>query len=218
MKKIDPRREPFLLSDPLHDRIVRILLADGIVSREQVEAGWMRWLRTRRDGCEEPLWREILNTPGIDQNSIFEVVALAYAFRPIEINVRGTLILVDRLGRRVSDDQWNTLVEHLVLPVVEVGHEPGMAPRTAVATFDPTCDAVRAVIESLDIGPIEVRYATGEAIYAAIAEVLPQKKYLVDPRSLPRRPVDRGPRPPAAPYRHSGEANRAGSGAPWGRP
>ena len=202
-----------MLGDPLHDRIVRILLADGIVTREQVEEAWLRWLRARRDGIEEPLWRELLMTPGIDQESIYEVVALAYAFKPIRINVRGTLILVDRLRSRIPDAQWNELVEHLVLPVVESRMEPGMAPRIAVAAYDPTRDAVRRLVESLDLGPIEVRYAPADEIFTAISEVLPQKKYLVDPRTMPTHRTDRGAREGL----HAGYPARHREGSPFDR-
>ncbi|GIV61563.1 hypothetical protein GQ464_001315 [Rhodocaloribacter litoris] len=173
------RENPFLLSDPLHDRVVRILLAEGVVTREQVEHAWLRWLRRLRDGEEYPLWRELLNTPDVDQESIFEVVALTYAFRRIAISVMGTAVLIDKLHAHIEDEQWNRLIEHLVLPVVEQGERPDTLQRIYVATYDPTSRTVRELVAGLKLPRVELRYAPAAELIALITELFPHKKFLL---------------------------------------
>lgn len=171
--------DPFLLSNPLHDRVVRMLLAQGIVNSEQVEHAWMRWLRALRDGEQFPLWRELLKDPGADTERIYETAAMAYAFKRINIGLMGTLILVDRLKERIPDMQWNLLVEHQVLPVVEWGRRPADTPRISFATYDPTRPEIRRLVASLGLPAFELRYAPPGVLLAVTAEVFPQKKFLL---------------------------------------
>ncbi|GIV58898.1 MAG: hypothetical protein KatS3mg042_1811 [Rhodothermaceae bacterium] len=175
------RDNPFILSDPLHDRVVRILLADGVVTREEVEHAWMRWLRRLRDGEEYPLWRELLNTPDVDIDAIFEIVALTYAFRRVHISVPGTMALAAHLGPRITDAQWNMLIENLVVPVLEPGQRLEAIRRVPFATFDPTNPDVRRLVASLNLPGIELCYAPAPDIIKVITEAFPEKKYLLGP-------------------------------------
>ncbi len=171
--------DPFILSNPLHDRVVRMLLARGIVTREQVEHAWLRWLRALRDGEQMPLWRELLDEPEVDAEGIYETAATAYAFKRIDIGLMGTLVLVDRLKERIPDMKWNLMVEHQVLPVVERGRRPGDADRISFATYDPTRPEIRRLVASLRLPAFELRYAPPGELLAVTAELFPQKKFLL---------------------------------------
>ncbi len=171
--------DPFLLSNPMHDRMVRILFARGIVTREQIEHAWLRWLRALRDGEQYPLWRELLDEPEVDLERIYETAAQAYAFKRIHIGLMGTLVLVERLKNRIVDAQWNVLIENQVLPVVERGKRPDDVSRISFATFDPTHPETRRLVDSLGLPSFELRYAPADELLAVTAEVFPRKKFLL---------------------------------------
>lgn len=172
------KKDPFILSNPLNDRVVRMLLAENVVTREQIEHAWLRWLRALRDGEDYPLWRELLDEPEVDGERIYEVAAKAYAFKRIHIGLMSTLVLVERLKKRIGDAQWNLLIEHQVLPVVERGQRPDAVSRISFATFDPAHPEIRRLVASLGL-PFEMRYAPASDLLAVTAEAFPRKKFLL---------------------------------------
>ncbi|WP_456428092.1 hypothetical protein [Rhodocaloribacter sp.] len=172
------KKDPFILSNPLNDRVVRMLLAENVVTREQIEHAWLRWLRALRDGEHYPLWRELLDEPEVDVERIYEVAAKAYAFKRIHIGLMSTLVLVERLKKRIGDAQWNLLIEHQVLPVVERGQRPDAVSRISFATFDPAHPEIRRLVASLGL-PFELRYAPASDLLTVTAEAFPRKKFLL---------------------------------------
>ncbi|WP_456429473.1 GspE/PulE family protein [Rhodocaloribacter sp.] len=146
-------RPPAPVAEDIDDELVRGLLHKGLVTMSQVYAA----VRTQPEGM--PLWRMLVAQKDVDMDAVFAEVARSEGFKHAEIDSsRPSPELIEELAALLPH---GTLIEMLqlgLLPYDKSMSGSSDAPGFIFVTHDPTREAIRTFVESLDLS-IELYYA-----------------------------------------------------------
>ena len=180
-KAIPPSHEPHINNmsqedfSPLdlRDRVVIMAIFYEIVEVEHVEKAWRRWSKMQREGSTESLWRILVLEPGVDRDAIYEVAAQIYGFDVTEINRLRALALIRDVAESFSEEQWQHMIQLLVVPI-GVGEDPrtGHA-RLIFATHDPTRPEVPRLLQNFNLNSFDLCYAASSMISELFREIFP---------------------------------------------
>ena len=180
-KAVPPSREPPAVETvpehfsplDLRDRVVIMSIFYEIVKVEQVEKAWQRWTTMQHNGSTESLWRVLVTEPGVDRDAIYEVAAQIYGFEVAEINRLRALALIRDVEASFSEQQWQRMIQFLVVPI-GVGEDPrsGHA-RLIFATPDPTRPEVARLLQSFNLNSFDLRYGAPSVISELFNEIFP---------------------------------------------
>jgi hypothetical protein len=167
-----PAVSPVFRREEVRDRVVRSLLDAGQVSLPVVERAWNSWSRGAY-GIRTPLWRALLSDPAVDREQVYAQAAHCYAYRTIAIDLLASCCQIEAMMNRLHGQQWEQLVRHGLMPVVELGSAPGETWRLVLASHDPTHRQIESLLRTLDFGPVEVCHTPRMNLYAVTAESFP---------------------------------------------
>ncbi len=157
----------------LRDRVVIKLLYEEIVTIEQVEEGWARWI-AKEGGTSYPLWRELAEDPAIDAELVFEQAAIVYSFASMSLEGMNYTEYFRGLGSKVLTDQWIALEELRVAPVATDDTADGR--RIIMATHDPARQDLMRTLQKLGFAELEIRFARRGEIDFFFDEVRRRRK------------------------------------------
>lgn len=155
------------------DRVVKALLADHLVTDEQVaEAAAIHAAEAGRDA----LWRILAELPEVDRPTVYGKAAAVYAFkqeaiapgRPDHDFVRLTM-------ETLAEHHREEMLEMLLLPFEHALDFDTGTGRMVFVTPDPTRPDVNKLLHSLDVGRFELRYAPETDIMRLLDELFPRK-------------------------------------------
>ena len=171
-REIGTSQEKFSPHD-LRDRVVIMSIFYEIVKLKHVEKAWHRWAEMQRKGSTDSLWRVLLREPDVNRDAIYEVAAQIYGFEVAEINRLRALALIRAVAETFSQEQWQRMIQLLVVPI-GVGEDPrtGHA-RLIFATHDPARPEVARLLQSFSLNSFELRYAAPSVITELFSEIFP---------------------------------------------
>lgn len=171
-REIATSQEKFSPHD-LRDRVVIMSIFYEIVKLEHVAKAWQRWTEMKHKGSSDSFWRMLVREPDVDRDAIYEVAAQIYGFEMVEINRLRALALIRDLAETFSQEQWQRMIQLLVVPI-GVGEDPrtGHA-RLIFATHDPTRPEVARLLQSFSLESFELRYSAPSVITELFAEIFP---------------------------------------------
>ena len=182
-KAVPPSQEPLVDKTvqeefapiDLRDRVVIMSLFYEIVKVEQVEKAWQRWSKMQHKGSADSLWRVLVTERGVDRDAVYEVAAQIYGFEVAEINRLRALALIRDVAESFSEDQWQHMIQLLVIPI-GVGEDPrsGHA-RLIFATPDPTRPEVTRLLQRFNLNSFDLRYGAPSVISELFNEIFPPK-------------------------------------------
>lgn len=155
------------------DRVVRSLIAKGIVSKEQVrEAAYI----LEAEGGREALWRVLADVSSVTKEMVYAEAANVYAFRHAEVGPgRPDHDFVMLTMETIAQDKRDDMLEMLLLPFEHLlDYETGTG-RIVFVTPDPTRPEVNSLLHELDLGRFELRYVDESVIISLIDEIFPRK-------------------------------------------
>ncbi len=169
---VETSQEKFSPLD-LRDRVAIMAIFYEIVTLEQVEKAWQRWSKMQHKGSTESLWHILVLEPGVDRDAIYEVAAQIYGFEVAEINRLRALALIRDVAESFSQEQWQRMIQLLVIPI-GVGEDPrsGHA-RLIFATHDPTRPEVARLLQSFNLTSFDLRYGASSVISELFNEIFP---------------------------------------------
>ena len=162
-----PKPSKFEL-DARRDRVVKHLLHAGIATEGQVHESWKEWVQLNQKGMRVPLWRVLALHKELDSQDIFIEASKLYAFTEAEVSVSDALIFLDTHQNRFSEDAWDEMIEHFVLPV-KIERDPGSGESKWIfVTPDPTRPEIHQIVQGLRLRRFEVQFTT-ESFMGALA-------------------------------------------------
>ncbi len=169
---VETSQEEFSPLD-LRDRVVVMAVFYEIVKLEHVEKAWYRWSKRQRKGSSDSLWHFLVQEPGVNRDAIYEVAAQIYGFEMADINRLRALALIRDVSESFSQEQWQSMIQLLVIPIA-VGEDPrsGHA-RLIFATHDPTRPEVARLLQSFNLTSFDLRYAAPSVISELFNEIFP---------------------------------------------
>lgn len=167
-----PAVSPVFRREEVRDRVARSLLDAGQVSLPVVERAWNSWSQGAY-GIRTPLWRALLSDPAVDREQVYAQAARCYAYRTIALDLLASCCQVEAMMNRLHGQQWEQLVRHGLMPVVELGSAPIETWRLVLASHDPTHRRIESLLRTLDFGPVEVCHTLRKNLYAVTAESFP---------------------------------------------
>ncbi len=149
------------------DRVVAHLLVTGALTSGALSRAKNLW---RATGRKESLWRVLLRSDEISEDTVFAAAAAAYGFQPVEVSLLETVGLMDHLARDWPKTVIPRLIGLGILPVVpsEGRRRKGVA---TFAAYDPTRPEVRRMVETVATGTHSVRYLSRDGIEECIRAV-----------------------------------------------
>jgi type II secretory ATPase GspE/PulE/Tfp pilus assembly ATPase PilB-like protein len=162
------------LGERLHkDRVVRTLLAEGIVSDQQAAQGLKLF---DAEGGKIALWRIIADLKGVERESVYQAAARVYAFKLEEVDeFRPDHDFVRLTMETLADEHRDEMVEMLLVPFEHsIDFETGTG-RIIFITPDPTRPEVNKLVHELDLGRFELRYASESQILRLLDTIFPRK-------------------------------------------
>lgn len=168
-----PSEEDAFSPMDLRDRVVIMLLFDQAVQIDAVEQAWVRWRALQRQGQECPLWRLLLDVPGVDADRVFAGAAKVYAFDFASISRYETPAFIRRQRATFADAQWQRLLRLMVLPIDQDADPKTQELRWVFATHDPTRHEVSQALKEIAPDRFVVQFMPRSLTLALIAEVYP---------------------------------------------
>ena len=192
---VETSQEEFSPLD-LRDRVVVMAIFYEIVKLEHVEKAWRRWSKMQQKGSNDSLWNILVQEPGVNRDAIYEVAAQIYGFEIADINRLRALALIRDVSESFSQEQWQSMIQLLVIPIA-VGEDPrsGHA-RLIFATHDPTRPEVARLLQSFNLTSFDLRYAAPSVISELFNEIFPpevqdlpfwQEEELVEEVAMPQK-------------------------------
>jgi type IV pilus assembly protein PilB len=164
----------------IRDRVVIRLREKGIVREEQIEQAAKEWKRLRESGQKIPLWRVLTLQHDLPHREpIYVEAAQVYAFEQATFVPGETLAFLKGILRFFTEDQWDEMIEHFVIPIRQERDPKSGDLRWLFATHDPTRAEVHQVLRNLHLKRFELRYASEKLIATVITEAfLTKNEYL----------------------------------------
>ena len=162
--------DPQALNDlEVNDRVVSVLLHQGVVTPEQVRKAQRH---KRKRSSEEALWRIMAQIVGEDRPTIYKAAAHVYAFSEADLDAYGldpefTRSMMDRF----TDDQKERLLDLGIVPH-RICDERGTVD---LITHDPMRPEVHRVARQLDIDRFDLKYAPETKVAGLISETFPRE-------------------------------------------
>ncbi|NQV73616.1 type II/IV secretion system protein [bacterium] len=179
------------LGERLHkDRVVRTLLADGIVTDEQAAQGLKLF---DAEGGKIALWRIIADLKGVERESVYKAAARVYAFKLEEVDeFRPDHDFVRLTMETLADEHRDEMIEMLLVPFEHsIDFETGTG-RIIFITPDPTRPEVNKLVHELDLGRFELRYASESQILRLLDTIFPRKNEYMERISEETQAFDLG--------------------------
>ncbi|RMF55077.1 MAG: hypothetical protein D6746_13845, partial [Bacteroidetes bacterium] len=185
---VDPNGKPQKSS--LKDRVVTALLWKRIVTPKQVAEAVAR---QKKSGERELLWRLVARIPGVDAERVYEEAARVYAFPVVEITPeKPDKEFVLLIMETVAEDRREELLKLHLLPYeYEIDPQNGVA-RLIFITHDPARPEVHRILQQLNLGRFELRYASRARIDDLIQELFPKKNEYLERISGDKTAYDLG--------------------------
>lgn len=172
------------------DRVVKQLLAEGIVDASKIAEATSEW---EDQGGSLALWRIVADLPGVSREVVYETAARVYAFkhevigpgRPDHDFVRLTM-------ETLAEEHHEEMLEMLLVPFEHsIDFDTGTG-RIIFVTPDPTRPEVNRLVHELDLGRFELRYASETEILKLYDELFPRKNEYLERISDEVDPFDLG--------------------------
>ncbi len=172
------------------DRVVRTLLSEGIVTDVQAAQG-LKLFDT--EGGKIALWRIIADLKGVDRESVYQAAARVYAFKIEEVDeFRPDHDFVRLTMEILADDHRDELMEMLLVPFEHsIDFETGTG-RIIFITPDPTRPEINKLVQELDLGRFELRYASESQILRLLDTIFPRKNEYMERVSEDKDAFDLG--------------------------
>lgn len=154
------------LAEMFEDEVVMALLYGGAVRLEQIA----RAIVLQRRRPDQPLWRCLLEVPGIEREPILAEAARVGGVAPAPVDeTRPSVEFIKAILLLLPPSLQHTLFEWQLLPCGFVQGQGG-ARVLLLATHDPTQPALEAAIRQLGV-PFELRYAPERILAKRLAEL-----------------------------------------------
>lgn len=109
-------------------------------------------------------WRTVCTSVPDRADSLRRFAAGVYGFKPVVISQVGTLVLADRLTRRIPQEVWSQCFRLDCIPVLPHGVSMSSAGHVTLACSDPARAAVRNLARSFVPGQSTLAYADASII------------------------------------------------------
>jgi hypothetical protein len=163
---------PVLPATVFRDRVVRLALAEGLVTREEVDAAWAEFAEADVPRGAR-LWRHIAYRRPTSREALYSLAARIYGFEEVGISVSDVIAFVRRVKGRFSEEQWKEMSS---LRIVPIGFEDVGAPdssRMLFACSDPMRIEVNNFLSTLSVRSFVLRYASSTSVDYVLDRVLP---------------------------------------------
>ncbi|MEQ9104317.1 MAG: GspE/PulE family protein [Rhodothermales bacterium] len=172
--------EPELQNVADRDRVVVRLRRKGVLDDATLRAAWGEWQATRNKGIRVPLWRMLALSNDLDSNEVFAEAARVYAFTFAKIDEERAIAFVNAQRESFSDDAWDDMVEHYVMPVGKDRDPATGEPRWLFATHDPTRPEVHQLVQGMRLRRFEVQYAPEDVVGRLVSQTFLQRNLFLD--------------------------------------
>ena len=172
--------EPALVNGKkIRDRVVRRLVAKGIITDQQLAEGIDELARLRNEGYKVPLWRVITLDPRVDREKIYREAADVYAFREAQIGYSEALAFIEAVADQFEGPHLDRMIELFVIPISHRLDNRTGEVLWVFATHDPTRPEVHKLIQRLRLNRFELHYTSESFIRELITEgFLSKNEYL----------------------------------------
>jgi len=162
------------------DRVVMRLRRADVISGEHIDVAWREWQAVREKGIRVPLWRMLALNPVVDSDLVFAEAARVYAFTFSSVAEEDAITFVEAHRDAFSDDAWDNMVEHFVMPVGRDRDPASGEPRWLFATHDPTRPEVHQLIQGMRLRRFELQYAPEGLVARLISDTLGVRNEFLD--------------------------------------
>ncbi|NNE71414.1 MAG: hypothetical protein HKN29_13780 [Rhodothermales bacterium] len=153
------------------DRVIAYLMATGQLTQGMLNRTKRLW---RAAGRKDALWRVLLRSDELPEDTVYEAAASVYSFSPVNVSLLETVGLIDHLSKVWPQTVISRLVGLGILPVIPA-EKPSKKALT-FAAYDPTRSEVRRMVETAASGPYSLHYLSRSGIEActkAVSDFLP---------------------------------------------
>ena len=155
------------------DRVVMMLHHKHAIEIDQIEKA----IERRKElETKDALWRVLAEMPGVDKAVIYEEAAAVYAFSTANLDEdEPDTDFAKAVMESVSEDNKIKLMSLNVLPQrYDVDPSSGTS-KLLFVTHDPTLPELHRLLQSLQLGRFELRYAPESQVNRHLLEIFPQK-------------------------------------------
>lgn len=155
------------------DRVVKRLLADGMVSEAVVRKAVAVH---KAEGERDALWRVVAEMKSVSRERVYGKAAAVYAFKEEELTEgRPDADFVKLTMETLAEEHREEMLEMLLVPFEhELDMETG-AGRIIFVTPDPTRPEVNKLLHALDVGRFELRYVPESQVVKLLDKLFPRK-------------------------------------------
>lgn len=160
------------------DRVVRSLLAEGMLTEQQAALGLKEFDAV---GGKTALWRIIADLKGVNRESVYQAAARVYAFKLEEIDeFKPDHDFVRLTMETLAEEYREEMMELLLVPFEHsIDFETGTG-RIIFITPDPTRPDINRLVHELDLGRFELRYASESSIVRLLDTIFPRKNEFME--------------------------------------
>ncbi len=153
------------------DRVVAMMLRRRLIGLEHIEKA----RELVKDHPREVLWRVLSLVPDVDRDAVFAAAAEVYAFAEAAIgDGKPNPDFVRLVMNTFPEKKRDKLLEMKVIPYeAEVGQTGSH--RLIFVSHDPARPDVQRLLQELEVGRVEIRYAPESEIATTIAELFPKE-------------------------------------------
>ncbi len=155
------------------DRVILMLHHKHAIKTEQIEQA----IEQRKElDTKDALWRVLAEIPGVNKEMIYEEAAAVYAFGSADLDKEEPdTDFAKAVMESISEENKIKLMAMNVIPQrYDVDPASGTS-KLLFVTHDPTLPELHRLLQSLQLGRFELRYAPEKQVGRHLLEIFPQK-------------------------------------------